>query len=164
MSEKSINVAQSNNKSQFHPLENAVSKRSLIPLPSTPDDINPRETPALKRGKSQGDLDVGNENIDLGYEALTIDRHMYKKRQQADIVKEMAIQENYARPKYYAQLKQNSLHGSLSDVTPPNSAANNKIISIFRRETASTIEADRFLSTPNPPRLTRRYRTLRNFQ
>ena len=142
--EKSL-VPQTQNQTQtqahdarpiFHPLENSVSKRSLIPLPSTPDETNPRSMPmasVLKRGKSQGDLDVGCENIDLGYEALTMDRNKYKKRQQADIMKEMAIQENYARPKYYAQLKQNSLHGSLSDVTPPNSARTTKSFDFQQR-------------------------------
>ena len=129
--EKNINTTQSKSNLQVHdhPLENCVSKRSLIPLPSTPDEANTYispDTSVLKRGKSQGDLDIASPNIDLGYEALTIDRTKYKKRHQEDIMKEMAIQENYARPKHYAQLKKNSYHGSLCDVTPPNSARTTK--------------------------------------
>ena len=146
--EKSIkpqmNITQSKNnlQTQEHPIENSVSKRSLIPLPSTPDETNlcisqQKSSPVcysvLKRGKSQGNLDVGSENIDLGYEALTMDRNMYKKRHQAEIMKDISIQENYARPKHYAQLKINSLHGSLSDFTPPNSARTTKSFDFLQK-------------------------------
>ncbi|KAI6657969.1 hypothetical protein LOD99_15686 [Oopsacas minuta] len=102
-----------------HPLEISTSKRSLIPLPSTPNDVitQRQPPPVLKRGKSHNELDTVPGNVDLGYEALTMDRNVLNKRNSSDVMKE-----SYPRPKHYAQLKKNSYHGSLSDVTPPNSA------------------------------------------
>ena len=114
-----------NFKNSEHPLENSTSKRSLIPLPSTPVDVITKcfpPPPVLKRGKSQSELDVGSGNVDLGYENLTMERNNLNKRYSTDVIEENCVPGNYPRPKHYAQLKKNSYHGSFSDMTPPNSA------------------------------------------
>ena len=118
--------AVTNLKAQEHPLEKSTSKRSLIPLPSTPVDIIRVKTfpppPVLKRGKSQSELDLGSGNIDLGYENLTLERNNLNKRYSTDVIAENCVPGSYPRPRHYAQLKMNSYHGSFSDMTPPNSA------------------------------------------
>ena len=122
------------NISPEHPLEICTNKRSMIPLPDTPKycppiSSKPRQSVPtvlpghlLKRGKSQSDLDIPCGDMDLGYEALTLDRNFNKKRCPQDMTLDVTLQGSYPRPSYYAKLKKNSLHGSCGNVTPPNSA------------------------------------------